>query len=252
MPPEHLIFDPADQSVDKSSFRSSPSECAIAETGIQETSPGSRIVHGARMPTVTMSEEPPLSKTGREKLACLLADLLGFPSTVSQPEATTHKLNLYESMSPALGNELNLAPAVPLQESQQEKRAVIYENCLKCQGEHCQPPPRAPPARRCHNRNVSALKTSPIWLHVKKSQEHPANEEFQYQALNESSQRVDGQCQYKEMNGPTVSSEGKRPPPADGKPSNPQPLSFFPLHLFPVLFLLLLSMKSSFFPAYFL
>ncbi|XP_030609797.1 protein Dok-7 isoform X1 [Archocentrus centrarchus] len=208
--PEHLIFNPADQSVDKSPFRPSTSECTIAEMEIQEISPGSEIVHTAWMPTVTMSEESPLSKKGREKLACLLADLLGFPSTDSQPEAKTHKLNPYESMSPALGNELNLAPAVPLQDSQQEKRAVIYENCLKCQGERCQPPPQAPPAKKGHNRNVSTLKTFPIWLHLKKSQEHPANEELHYPALNDSSQRVDGQCQYKEMNGPTVSSEDKR------------------------------------------
>ncbi|XP_039461283.1 protein Dok-7 isoform X4 [Oreochromis aureus] len=201
---------PADQSGDKSPCRPSTSECTVAEMKIQETSPGSEIVHSAGMPTVKMSEESRLPKKGREKLACLLADLLGFPGTDSQPEAKTHRLNLYESMSPAFGNELNLAPAVPLQDSQQDKRAVIYENCLKCQGEHCQPPPRAVPAQKWCNRNISPLKSFPTWLHLKKSQEHPANEELLYQALNDSSQRADGQCQYEEINGSTVTSEDKR------------------------------------------
>ncbi|CAI5668810.1 unnamed protein product [Oreochromis niloticus] len=201
---------PADQSGDKSPCRPSTSECTVAEMKIQETSPGSEIVHSAGMPTVKMSEESRLPKKGREKLTCLLADLLGFPGTDSQPEAKTHRLNLYESMSPAFGNELNLAPAVPLQDSQQDKRAVIYENCLKCQGEHCQPPPRAVPAQKWRNRNISPLKSFPTWLHLKKSQEHPANEELLYQALNDSSQRADGQCQYEEINGSTVTSEDKR------------------------------------------
>ncbi|XP_039865774.1 protein Dok-7-like isoform X4 [Simochromis diagramma] len=201
---------PADQSGDKSPCRPSTSEHTVAEMKIQETSPGSEIVHSAEMPTVKMSEESRLPKKGREKLACLLADLLGFPGTDSQPEAKTHRLNLYESMSPAFGNELNLAPAVPLQDSQQDKRAVIYENCLKCQGERCQPPPRAVPAQKWRNRNISPLKSFPTWLHLKKSQEHPANEELLYQALNDSSQSADGQFWYEEINGSTVTSEDKR------------------------------------------
>ncbi|XP_026017794.1 protein Dok-7 isoform X5 [Astatotilapia calliptera] len=201
---------PADQSGDKSPCRPSTSEHTGAEMKIQETSPGSEIIHSAGMPTVKMSEESRLPKKGREKLACLLADLLSFPGTDSQPEAKTHRLNLYESMSPAFGNELNLAPAVPLQDSQQDKRAVIYENCLKCQGEHCQPPPRAVPAQKWRNRNISPLKSFPTWLHLKKGQEHPANEELLYQALNDSSQSADGQCWYEEINGSTVTSEDKR------------------------------------------
>lgn len=212
LPPEHHIFNPADKSGIKSPCRPSTSEHTGAEMKIQETSPGSEIIHSAGMPTVKMSEESRLPKKGREKLACLLADLLSFPGTDSQPEAKTHRLNLYESMSPAFGNELNLAPAVPLQDSQQGKRAVIYENCLKCQGEHCQPPPRAVPAQKWRNRNISPLKSFPTWLHLKKGQEHPANEELLYQALNDSSQSVDGQCWYEEINGSTVTSEGKRPP----------------------------------------
>jgi len=155
-----------------------------------------------------MSEESPLlPKKGEKKLVNLLSDLLSFPSTDWQPEAKAHRLNLYESMSPALGNELNLAPAAPLQGSQQDKRSVIYENCFKCQGAHCHPPPRVTPAKMYRSRGISAFQTFPTELHLKKSQEpdSAADEE----PLNQALRGVDGQCQREEINGQTVN-EGKR------------------------------------------
>lgn len=216
LPPEHHIFNPADQSVDKSPCRPcAASEDNIAVKKIVEkpcSSPGSGSIHSEEKPTVRTSEESLLPKKGREKLASLLADLLGFPSADRQPEAKTNSLNLYESMSPRFAPTGTCAP---LQDPQQDKRAVIYENCLKCRGESCHPPPRVIPAEMYRNRNISTLQTFPTGLHLKKSpeQEAAANEEMLYQAPSDGSQSVDGQCPYEEMNGPTVTSEGKRPLP---------------------------------------
>ncbi|GAA6216292.1 protein Dok-7-like isoform X1 [Lates japonicus] len=203
---------PADQSVDKSPCRpSTASEYSMTVKKILEksrASPGSGSIHWT-------SEDSPLPKKGREKLASLLADLLGFPTADRQPEAKINRLNLYESMSPAFGNELRLASTgtcVPLQDSQQDRRAVIYENCLKCLREHCHPPPRVVPAEMYRNRNISTLHSSPFGLHLKKRQEHEVavNEELLHQARSDGSQSVDGQCQYEEMNGRSVTSEDKR------------------------------------------
>ncbi|KAG7243384.1 hypothetical protein INR49_011841, partial [Caranx melampygus] len=200
---------PADQSVDKSSCEPSAAiKHSTAERKMQEKSraaPGS----GSILETI---EDLPLPKRGREKLASLLADLLGFPSADRQPEAKTNGLNLYESMSPAFGNELKSAltgTCAPLQDPQQEGRAVIYENCLKCQRDHCQPPPRLLPAEMFHNRNIFALRTFP---HLKRSQEHEVavNEEPLGSAHSDGSHSEDGQCQYEEMNGLSVTSEGRR------------------------------------------
>ena len=211
LPPEHHIFNPADQSVDKPPRRPcAASEDNIAVKKIVEkpcSSPGSGSIHSEEKPTARTSEDSPLPKKGREKLASLLADLLGFPSAERQPEAKTNSLNLYEAMSPRFGNELKPAPF------QEDKRAVIYENCLKCRGESCHPPPRVVPAEMYRNRNTSTLQTFPTGLHLKKSpeQEAAANEAALYQAPSDGSQGADGPCQYEEMNGPTVTSEGKRP-----------------------------------------
>ncbi|XP_044039493.1 protein Dok-7-like isoform X2 [Siniperca chuatsi] len=216
--PEHHIFNPADQSVDKSPCRpSTASEYNIAVNNILEkscASPGSGNIHSSEEPTVRTSEDSLLPKKGREKLASLLADLLGFPSADRQPEAKT-SLNVYESMSPRFGNEHKSAPTgtcVPSHDSQQDKRAVIYENCLKCQGEHCHPPPCVAPAEMYRNKNIPTLQTFPTGLHLKRSQEHEvaANEELLYQAHSDGLQSVDRQCQYEEMNGRKVTSEDKR------------------------------------------
>nr|XP_033507505.1 protein Dok-7-like isoform X1 [Epinephelus lanceolatus] len=210
---------PADQSVDKSPCRpSAASEHNIAVKKILEkpcASPGSGSIHSLEKPTVRTSEDSALPKKGREKLASLLADLLGFPSVDRQPEAKTNRLNLYESMSPSFGNELKstlTGTCAPPQDSQQDKRAVIYENCFKCQGENCHPPPRVVPAETYRNRNVSTLQTFPTGLHLKESQEQEVatNEELLCEAASDGSQSVAGQCQYEEMNGQTVTSEDKR------------------------------------------
>ncbi|XP_034713273.1 protein Dok-7-like [Etheostoma cragini] len=161
------------------------------------------------------TSEKSTPKKGREKLSNLLADLLGFPSTDRQPEAKTKRLNLYESMSPRFGNELK-SPAtgtcVPIQDLQQYRRSVIYENCLKCQGEHCHPPPRVIPAKMYRNRNISTSHTVPTGLNLTNSQEQEvdANEELLYQAPSDGLQSVEGQCQYEEMNGWTGTGEDKR------------------------------------------
>ncbi|XP_049923255.1 protein Dok-7-like isoform X2 [Epinephelus moara] len=208
-----------DQSVDKSPCRpSAASEHNIAVKKILEkpcASPGSGSIHSLEKPTVRTSEDSALPKKGREKLASLLADLLGFPSVDRQPEAKTNRLNLYESMSPSFGNELKstlTGTCAPPQDSQQDKRAVIYENCFKCQGENCHPPPRVVPAETYRNRNVSTLQTFPTGPHLKESQEQEvaANEELLCEAASDGSQSVAGQCQYGEMNGRTVTSEDKR------------------------------------------
>ncbi|XP_042368329.1 protein Dok-7-like isoform X2 [Plectropomus leopardus] len=207
-----------DQSVDKSPCRRGAArEHNIAVKKILErpcASPGSGSSYSSEKPTVRTSEDLPLPKTGREKLASLLADLLGFPSADRQPEAKTNRLNLYESMSPRFGNELKSAPTgtcAPSQDSQQDKRAVIYENCLKCQGENCHPPPRVIPAEMYRNRNISSLQAFPTGPHLKGSQEQEvaADEELLYEA-EAGSQSEAGRCRYEEMNGRTVTSEDKR------------------------------------------
>ncbi|XP_035850042.1 protein Dok-7-like isoform X2 [Sander lucioperca] len=215
--PEQHIFNPSDQSVDKSPCR----PCIAIEYNIAVknilakpcASPGSGSIDSSEKPTVRTSENSPLPKKGREKLSSLLADLLGFPSADRQPEAKTKRLNLYESMSPRFGNELK-SPAtgtcVPIQDLQQDRRSAIYENCLKCQGEHCHPPPRVVPAEIY--RNISTLHTFPTGLNLKNSQEKEvdSNEELLYQAPSDGSQSVDGQCHYEEMDGWTGTGEDKR------------------------------------------
>lgn len=102
-------------------------------------------------------------------------------------------------MRPALGNELHLAPIVPLPESQQDKRAIIYENCLKCQRESCQPPPRVMPAKVYQSSVASSSQPLPTGLHLKRRQGGDA----------ERLKEAEGQSQYDEINGSEVN-EGKR------------------------------------------
>ncbi|XP_041842608.1 protein Dok-7-like isoform X1 [Melanotaenia boesemani] len=167
----------------------------------------SRSIHSTEQTRMKTSEESLQPKRGEKTLFSRLSDLLSFPNADRQPEARAHRLNLYESMSPALGNELNLAPAAPLKDSQQDKRAVIYENCLKCQGAHCHPPLRVMPAKMYSNRDISTFQMFPAGLHLIKSQEHDcaADEKLLHQALRD----VDGQCRYEEMNDQTVNEDKK-------------------------------------------
>lgn len=141
----------------------------------------------------------PVPEKEGNKLAALLSDLLSFPMAGRQPEARPHRPNLYKSMSPALGSELRLAPTGPLQESQQDKRAVIYENCLKCQGECCQPPPRLVPAKVYQSSAASFSQPLPTALHLKRRQDGD----------EERLREAEGQSQSDEINGSVVS-EGKR------------------------------------------
>lgn len=152
--PERCIFNPADQSVDKS-LRSFTRKHNIA---------------------AWMSESLQLPKNSRGTVASFLADVFSFPADV-QPAAKTNGPTLYESMRYGFGKELNSAPTgtcVPSQDS-----AAIYENCLKCRGERCRPPLPVTPADMYHNRNI-----------LMTSQEHKANE-LHHEAHSDGSQRVD-------------------------------------------------------------
>ncbi|KAF7665044.1 hypothetical protein LDENG_00157100 [Lucifuga dentata] len=217
---------PTDQSVDKSPCRLiAPSEYnkMFAVRKIMETqaSPGrEKHVQSSEMPMMKMREESPLPAKGREKLASLLADLLGFPS--SERETKTNRLNLYESMSSAFGNELSSKPAGRCHDpnSQQDRSAVIYENCFKCQGEHCHPPPRVTPAERYSSRiRPQSRQTScssfdqaiPSGTHLKKSLEcEAAHEELHHRAHGHGSWTVDMQRQYEDINDYTVMGEEKK------------------------------------------
>ncbi|KAK2863150.1 hypothetical protein Q5P01_002683 [Channa striata] len=177
--------------------------------------PGSGSLHSS----VKMNEELPLPKTGKEKLVSLLADLLGFPSTDGQPEeAKKHSLNWYVSMSPAFGNELKSSTTGTCTlDCQQDKRAAVYENCLKCLNEHCHPPPRVLPAEMYRNRNTSALQTFPAGL--QKSRQHEAAVDVAphqqllqqlHQAPGDGRQSADRKCQNAEIDARTVATEDKR------------------------------------------
>ncbi|KAM9717914.1 protein Dok-7-like isoform 1-T1 [Menidia menidia] len=163
--------------------------------------------HGTEPPTAAISEEWPPSKKRGQKLVSLLSDLLSVPSADRQPEARAHRLNLYESMSPVLENELNLAPAAPLRGSQQDKRDAIYENCLKCRGARCHPPPRATPAKIHRSGDVFAFHTVPTGPRLTKSQEPDgsADEEPLHQALREEG----GPPLYGKINDQTVNEDKK-------------------------------------------
>lgn len=205
LPPEHHIVNPADQRVETSPCRQSTA-CEYSfevKKSLEKSSSGSGSIYSS----VKTGEESLLR--GGEKLASLLADLLGFPGADRQPEANVHRVNLYVSMSPAFGHELKSIPTAL--DSQQEKRAVIYENCLKCQSKHCHPPPQVVPAEMYRNRNTSPLQTFSAGL--KRNEEHEAavNIELLSQAPSDGPQSGDRLCQFEEMSGRAVVSEGKRP-----------------------------------------
>ncbi|KAF3697940.1 Protein Dok-7 Downstream of tyrosine kinase 7 [Channa argus] len=210
--PKHKIFITADQSVDKSSCRpETGSEYSFALKTFLEKS-WAFPVSGSLRSSVKTNEELPLPKKGKEKLASLFADLLGFPSTDGQPEeAKTHSLNWYVSMSAAFGNELKSAPTgTCVLDSQQDKRAAIYENCLKCQSEHCHPPPRVLPAEIYRNRNTSTLQTLPAGLKGSQERKASVDEELLHQAPSDGRQCMDRKCQNEEIDGQTEASEARK------------------------------------------
>ncbi|KAI4808325.1 hypothetical protein KUCAC02_000389, partial [Chaenocephalus aceratus] len=193
---------PADQSADKSPC----SPCANAARRSLEkrcASPGPGSCPRSETPAVRTSEDSLLPRKGREKLASLLAELLG------SPEAKTNSLNLYESMSPRFGNELKSAPNSPCvpTDPQPGKRYAIYENCLKCRADHCHPPPRVAPAEMFRNKNTLTSQTFPTGLKNSQEQEAAADEEALHQTPSERSQI---QGQHEEINVLTVASEDKR------------------------------------------
>uniref|UniRef100_A0A8C6KF91 Docking protein 7 n=1 Tax=Nothobranchius furzeri TaxID=105023 RepID=A0A8C6KF91_NOTFU len=141
--------------------------------------------------------EKPLPRREERKLASLLSDLLR--STGGQPEPKARRPNLYELMSPALGNELHLAPAGPLRDSPPDKGAVIYEKCFKCRGECCHPP-----AKQYQSRHVLCSQTSPAGPRLKRSQDDD-EEESLYQLLRDA----EGQSQYREINESTEEEDKK-------------------------------------------
>uniref|UniRef100_A0A8C7Z571 Docking protein 7 n=1 Tax=Oryzias sinensis TaxID=183150 RepID=A0A8C7Z571_9TELE len=161
------------------------------------------------------STQPPNSRTGGEsslpkkagKLVSLLTDLLRFPRADKPPVAEGHRLTPYESMSPALGNELRLAAVRPLQESRQKERAAIYENCFKCQVVHCHPLPRALPAKTYSDRHFLASQTFPNGLNGRKKQEEDSADEEEL--LHEVPRDVAGQPWCEEMSR-TATSEDKK------------------------------------------
>lgn len=227
MPPDHHISNPADQSVDKS-------PCG-AVTGGQNNTAAKEILENSRATAGSVSEETseesPLPGKGREKLASLLADLLRSPRVERQPEAETDRPNLYEPMSPAFVNELR---SVTFQDPQRDKNTVIYENCLKCRGARCQPPPRVPPARMHRDRNLPGVQTF-----LKRSQEHGG-------AANEDAEGhgADGQ-RHEEMSGRTLTSEGKRPLHRSPLPLSPQPFEDLLASSSSSTFLLFLNQKQK-------
>lgn len=179
-------FYPADQSVDKSPSTSSKYYIAV-RTVLEKpcaSPPGSGKIRSLEKPTGRRREDSPLPKEGREKLVSLLADLLGFPNAERPREA--NGLSLYESMSPGF-----TSASTGTRAPSQDAGAALYENCLKCRGERCRPPPRPAPAQMKRDAGASTLKTFPTGPRLKESQE--------------------AEVAFKETNGPTAPGEGKRP-----------------------------------------
>lgn len=168
-------------------------------------------------PAARMSEESPLPRTSREKAASFLTEPSGFPPADARPEAATNRPNWYESMSRGFGHQLRPAPAATCAPAPLDLRAVNYENCFKCQGERCHPPPRVARAQMYPNRNVFTAQSSPARPGLKKSQSHDAAANEDLLAGGDGSQSEAGQRLYEETNGGR--GEGKRPLESSHHPS---------------------------------
>ncbi|KAM4611581.1 protein Dok-7-like [Polymixia lowei] len=191
--------------------------------------PGTFLI--SERPTVKRNEETALPKKGRERLASLLADLIGYPSTDGEPEAKTNGLNFYESMSSAFGNELKSKPTgtnrTPPHHSnpQQDRRTAIYENCFKCKGEHCHRPPRVTPGINFSSNHSPTLHVGgrycagfgqavPSGSYPKKSLEHETSvtrDDALSRVHVPGPCAVDGEGQREEISDHSVNSEEKRP-----------------------------------------
>ncbi|XP_034020924.1 protein Dok-7-like [Thalassophryne amazonica] len=195
-------FKATEQSVDKLLCRSSTyGECKMfAAKTFLETCKPPEAGHGGS----EVRGESSLPNNGCEKLSSLLADLQRDHSPAVQPEAKTNTLSVYESMSSAFGSELRCAPPgayVSLHAIlRQDKKAAIYENCLKCRDKHFHLPPRVFPSQTYPSGSSSTLQTEepncavfdqmvPADLLQKKSPEH---EEVLCHVCSPGSHTVDG------------------------------------------------------------
>ncbi|XP_062305980.1 uncharacterized protein LOC134010128 [Osmerus eperlanus] len=110
-----------------------------------------------------INEDQAPNKKGKEKLANLLADLLGYPSIAGEAGTQTGRLNFYESMAAASGRVLRCQPPVPHGSPSHDlscgtdKDSIIYENCFKCKRENCHPPQRVPPTMPYCGTNSATL-----------------------------------------------------------------------------------------------
>lgn len=134
--------------------------------------------------------------------------LLGFPPADHQLEVVTNRRNLYESMSCTIGTGLRTAtpgPRAPSPEPRYQPKAVIYENCLKCQGKRCHPPPRFTPAQMF--RNVLTGQISRSQPGLKKSSQDLEVTPDEEDIFRDGSQNVVGMHG---TNFATLQTEGKR------------------------------------------
>ncbi|XP_046905079.1 protein Dok-7-like isoform X2 [Hypomesus transpacificus] len=110
-----------------------------------------------------INEEQAPNKKGKERLANLLADLLGYPSIAGEAGTQTGRLNFYESMAAASGHVLRSQPPLPHGSPSHDlscgtdKDSIIYENCFKCKRENCHPPQRVPPPMPYCSTNSATL-----------------------------------------------------------------------------------------------
>ncbi|XP_061664375.1 protein Dok-7-like isoform X2 [Syngnathoides biaculeatus] len=140
------------------------------------------------------TEGSPLPKKRREKLASFLAEFFHYPRITK--ESNPNHYNLYEAMSPALHHKPSpaLSTRAPITD-------VIYENCSKCRGSRCRPPPRGTPAKVRRHSRIFSVQTFLTGLHLKKiaDQEGSAHEATLADGPN------------KEMNGQNLTSKDKSP-----------------------------------------
>ncbi|XP_019733006.1 protein Dok-7 isoform X3 [Hippocampus comes] len=167
---------PADQSIDRLPCRSNAG-IAVPVRSLDRTSEGL-----------------PLPKRGRVTLASVLAEILHYPRVPKESKINRH--DLYEAMSPAS----HLKPPPPFG-SRAPATDVIYENCSKCSGARCRPPPRGTPAKVRHHSRIFNVKSFLTGLHLKKSAEEKSSAHEAIQADGPNA----------EMNGQRLTSEDKRP-----------------------------------------
>lgn len=204
------ISHPADQSIDRLPCRSNAG-IVFPVRSLDRTSEGS-----------------PIPKRGRAKLASRLAEILHYPRVPKESKINRH--DLYVVMSPAS----HLKPPPPFG-SRASVTDVIYENCSKCSGARCRPPPRGTPAKVRHHSRIFNVQSFLTGLQLKKSAEEKSSAHEALQADGPNA----------EMNGQRLTSEGKRllflcvleAPPTPLLSSSTEP-QIFVLDFLPVLFCL--------------